>query len=106
VGLDIDVVCTEELFRPLNRQILCNIHKLAAAVITSTRIALCIFIGKLTTHGFQYSTAHEVLRCNQLELLVLPISLVLNNLQNLWIGFFQELKQTNHLSFWNMLMKE
>ena len=60
------MLCTEKLFRPVARQIFHHVGKLASAVITLARIALCVFVGKDRTRGFEHGFADEIFRGNQL----------------------------------------
>jgi hypothetical protein len=46
VGLHVDVLRAKELFRPLDGDVLDLVYLLAAAIVTFTRIALCILVRK------------------------------------------------------------
>jgi hypothetical protein len=92
VRLYIGMVCAKELFGPVPSQVFCHVHKFAAAVITSTRIAFRILIGELTSHCLQNSQTHKVLRSNQLQVVVLAPGFVFDHLHNLLIGLAQVFK--------------
>ena len=48
------VVGAEQRLRAIDRQLLCDVYKLAATVITLTWIALSIFIGQLRSLRLHY----------------------------------------------------
>ena len=50
VRLHIDIFTAKQLFRTLNRQILCHIYTLASAIITFSRIPFRIFVRERTSH--------------------------------------------------------
>ena len=60
VRLHIDIFTAKQLFRTLNRQILCHIYTLASAIITFSRIPFRIFVRERTSHRCHHCFAHPV----------------------------------------------
>jgi hypothetical protein len=67
VGLDIDVVATENLLGALDRERLGDVHKLTAAVVAATRVALRILVREDRALRLQNGARNEVLRGDHLE---------------------------------------
>src|SRR5699024_6303224 len=63
--LDIRILTAEEFFRALSCKILYDVHTLASAVVSLTRIPLCVFVRQRASHRSHDSLAHPVLRCDQ-----------------------------------------
>ncbi len=64
-----------ELLDPFESKILCEIDKFTTAVVTFARIALGIFIGKMTSHSCHNSFAYEVLGCYEFNVISLTLKL-------------------------------
>ena len=86
VGLHVGVIGAEELLSPLDGDVLHHVHALAAAVVALTGIALGVFVGEYGAGGGQHSGADDVLRGNQLDVLLLPVVLGPYCLTHLRIG--------------------
>ncbi len=86
VGLHVGVLGAEDLFGALARQVLDHIGEFATAVVAFARIALRVLVGKDRARGLQHSAAHEVLRGDHLEALVLAGNFVGDGLGNGGIG--------------------
>ena len=67
VGLHVDVVAAEDLLGTLNGERFSNIDKLAAAVVATTRVALCVLVRQDGALGLKDCTRNEILRCDHLE---------------------------------------
>jgi len=67
VRLDVGVLRAEKRFRAIDCQLFDLVRKLTATVITSTGIALRVFVGENRTHRFEHGFRDEVLRGDQLE---------------------------------------
>ena len=85
MGLHIGVITPKKLFRPVDRQILHNIHTLTAAIIPLPGIPFRILIRKRASHRCHHSLAHPVLGSDQLNVAVLPCLLVHDRLRDLRI---------------------
>ena len=84
--LDVGMLCAKELLRAVAGQILHDVHILASAVIALARIALRIFIGQVRAHRGEHCVADEVLRSDQLDVLVLTGELVVHRRAQLGIN--------------------
>ena len=76
VRLDVGKPCSEELADPLDGQVLGNVHTLAAAVIPLAGVALGVLVGEHAACRSQYRIRHNVLRCNELDIVLLPLILL------------------------------
>ena len=65
----------EELSRPLLSQLFGDIHEFAAAVVSSARVALGIFVGQHGTLGLEHRLADKILRSDEFELSLLTFFL-------------------------------
>ena len=77
-GLNVCVITTEEGDCPIDRELLGDIDILAAAVIATSRIAFCIFVGEHASHRLQHRLAHDVLGGDQLDFVPLPAEFLLD----------------------------
>ena len=80
--LYIGIITAKQLFCPFDRQILHHVHAFASAVISLSRISFRIFIGQRASHRRHDRLAHPVLRCDQLNMAVLPVLLIHDRLRN------------------------
>ena len=92
--LHVGMLRAEELLRPVARQVLDDIGKLAAAVVTLAGISLGILVREHRARSFEHGFADEVFRGNQFQALVLAASFVVDGGGNLRIAFEQ---RTVHL---------
>jgi len=86
VGLHIGIIGAEELLGPLNGDVLHHVHALTAAVVALAGIALCVLVGEDGAGGGQDSGADDVLRGDQLDVLLLAVVLGADGLSHLGIG--------------------
>ena len=86
VGLHIGIIGAEELLGPLNGDVLHHVHALTAAVVALAGIALCVLVGEDGAGGGQDSGADDVLRVDQLDVLLLAVVLGADGLSHLGIG--------------------
>ena len=77
VRLYIRILGSEQAFGPFNRQAFHHIHVLAAAIIPSSGIPFCIFVGEHRSGGFQNRSTGVVFGRNQLQAVVLSHSFIL-----------------------------
>ena len=82
VRLHVGVVGAEERLGARDGQRLGDVHELAAAVVALAGIALGVLVREHRAGGLENRAAHEVLRRDQLEALVLPLLLVANRLRD------------------------
>ena len=87
--LNVGMLRTEQLLRPVARQVLDDIGKLAPAVIALAGISLGILVREHRPRSFEHSLADEILRGDQFESFVLAASLVVDGGGNLRIVFVQ-----------------
>ena len=71
VRLHVDVGAAEQPLRPVDRELLGDIHEFAAAIVAAPRIALGVLVGEHAALGFEHGGADEVLRRDQLDLALL-----------------------------------
>ena len=83
--LNIDIFTAEQLLCSLSCKIFHNIHALTSAIISFSRISLCIFIRQRTSHSCHDCFAHPVLRGDQLDMGVLSLHLCFYRICNLRI---------------------
>ncbi len=84
--LDIGIARSKDFLCPIAGEVLRNVHKFTSPVITLSRVAFGILVRQYGTKGFQDSEADEVLGCDQLELGMLSIDLVLNSIEDFDVG--------------------
>ena len=87
VRLNIGVLRTEKLFRSVDRRLLGDIRKLAAAVITLARIALGILVRKNSAHRLEHRLRDKILRSNKLKPIDLPPNFRINGIADQRISF-------------------
>src|SRR5215218_5178328 len=88
VGLHVDVLRPEELFRPLDGDVLDLVHLLVAAVVALTRIALSVLVRKDRALRRQDSGRGEVLACDKLDGRALAFQFAVQRLLELRIHGF------------------
>ena len=81
--LHIGVGSTKQFFGPADGQVLGDVDKLTAAVITLTGIAFRILVRQRTTLGFHHPRAGIVLRRDQLDMSLLAFLFRLNGVPEL-----------------------
>jgi hypothetical protein len=86
MGLHIGEIAGEELLGTLDGQRLGDIDELAAAVVAPARIALGIFVGQHRTLGLEDGAGDDVLRGDQLDLVLLPMQLLPDGPEDLRIA--------------------
>ena len=86
VGLHVGVARAEELLGPLDGDVLHHVHALAAAVVALAGVAFGVFVGEHGAGGGQHGGADDVLRGDQLNVLLLPVVLSAHGLAHLGIG--------------------
>ncbi len=69
--LHVGVLGSEQRFRAVDGRLLDDVHPLAAAVVPPARVALGVLVGEDRAGGFENRVAHEILRRDQLEPVIL-----------------------------------
>ena len=86
VRLHIDVLGVIEHLKTIARDILRDIHYLAASVVTMAGIALGVLIGQHAAHGFHHLITHEILTRDQLNSFGLTLALHADDVKNLCVS--------------------
>ena len=84
---------SNSLLGPLDRQLLGDVDVLAAAVVAPAGIALGIFVGQHRALRLQHGARDDVLRGDQLDLLLLAMQLALQHRIDRRIGFGDALRE-------------
>ena len=87
VRLHVGVLGAEQRLRALDRQRLGDVDELATAVVALAWIAFGVLVGEHRSRRFEDGAAHEVLRGDQLQALVLPPFFVAHGLRDVGIRF-------------------
>ena len=74
--LHVGVVGAEELLCAVYRELLGDVNELAAAVVALTRVALRVLVGQYRALGLEDATAGVILRGDQLDVLFLARTLM------------------------------
>ena len=75
VGLDVGKFRVEQLAGPLDSKVLRHVHALAAAVIPLAGVALGVLVGEHAAHGGKHRLGNDVLRRDELNVVVLALIL-------------------------------
>ena len=89
VRLYVGMLGAEQFTRSLPGDVLYDVHALAAAIITLSRISLRIFVGEHSAHGGHHRRRYNILRGNQLDVSLLAGKFLLH-------GFAHSLILTCH----------
>ena len=84
--LHVGEVAAEQLLGALDRQRLGDVDELAAAVVALARIALGIFVGHDRALRLEHGARDDVLRGDQLDLVLLAAELLADRARDLGIG--------------------
>ena len=87
VRLHVGEVRAEQLLGALDRERLGDVHELAAAVVALARIALGVFVGHHRALRLEHGARHDVLRGDQLDLVLLATELLRDRVGDLRIRF-------------------
>ena len=90
VGLDVGVLGAEQLARTLARDILGDIHGVAAAVVALAGIALGILVCEHGAHSRHNCGRNDVLAGDQLEIMLLALELQSHRVADLFIVILYE----------------
>ena len=86
VRLHVGVLGAEELLQPVDGQLLDLVHHLAAAVVPLARVPLGVLVGERRAHRVDHRAAREVLARDQLEAVLLPAQLPVDQARDDGIG--------------------
>ena len=90
MGLHIGVFCPKESAGAVDGDLLNLVHKLAAAVIAVTGVALCVFVGQHTAHRRHNGRGNDVLAGDQLNVLALTGQLATHSSAQFGVGFLHK----------------
>ena len=71
VRLDVGMLGSEELFGPLDGEILHLVHILAAAIVARTGKPFGVFVCEMAAHGLHHGGRNKVFRRDQLDMIPL-----------------------------------
>ena len=86
VRLHVGVRRAEELLQPVDGELLHLVHHLAAAVVPLARVALGVLVGERRAHRVDDRAAREVLARDELEAVLLPAQLLVDQARDDGIG--------------------
>src|SRR6266571_3818486 len=87
VRLHIRMLGAEQRLRPINRELLDLIHDLAPAVVALPRQPLGVLVRERRAHRFQNRNGNKILRGYELQAVLLPRDLFVDELANLGVDF-------------------
>ena len=73
--MDIGMIGAKQAFRSLDGKLFDDIDVLAATIVTFVGIALSIFVGEHASLCFHHGRVGEVLRCDELDVAFLALTL-------------------------------
>ena len=85
VRLRVHVLRTEERLGAVDRELLADVHPLAAAVVAPAGVALGVLVGEHRALAFEHRERHEVLRGDHLERALLAVKLAAQDLRDLGV---------------------
>ena len=97
VGLDVGVLCAEQLAGALDGDVLHLIHVGAAAVVALAGQALGVLVGEDAAHGGHDGGRDDVLTGDQLNVLPLAGQLTVHGRSQLRVGLFHEANGIHHI---------
>ena len=89
MGLDVGEFAIEELLGTVDCELFDFIHILATAVVAAPRITFGVFVRQKGSDRIEHGLRNDVLRCDELDLVLLSLSLPLDGAPNRRIGVFQ-----------------
>jgi hypothetical protein len=89
MGLHIGEGAVEKLFGAVDGQLLHHVHVFAAGIVAPARIAFRVFVGQHRSLGLEHGAGDDVLRSDQLDLILLPVQLAGDGLGDGRIGLAQ-----------------
>ena len=90
VGLNIGVFSAKELFGAGDGDLLGDVDEFAAAVVAGAGQSLGVFVGEDGAHRRQHGLADVVLRGDQLNMILLALTLLLDGVEDVGVGLTQE----------------
>jgi hypothetical protein len=91
MGLHVGEGAVEQALGAVDGELLDDVDILAAAVIALARITFRIFVGEQRAGGIEYGLGDDILRGDQLDLVLLAVGLVLDRAPDLGVSIFQML---------------
>ena len=89
MGLHIGEGAIEQALGPVDGELLDHVDVLAAAVIALAGIAFGVFVGEQRAGGVEHGLRDDVLRGDQLDLVLLAVQLVLHRAPNFRVRILQ-----------------
>ena len=86
MGLHIGEGAIEQPLGAVDGELLDHIDILTAAVIALARIAFGIFVGEQSAGSVEHGLGNDILRGDQLDLVLLPMLFLLDRAPDLWVG--------------------
>jgi hypothetical protein len=86
VRLEVGEVGAEQFLNTINRELLCHVDMLAAAIVTLAGISLDVLVGEHGALGLHHLGAGVVLRRDQLDALLLAAALRFDRRPEPWVG--------------------
>ena len=83
--LDVHVLGTEQSLGPIDRKLLRNIDIFTTAIPALARITFRVLVGQHAALRFHHRAAREIFRCNQLDILALPLFFGTDRIENFGI---------------------
>ena len=98
VRLHVDIVGAEKFLRPVDRQLLGNVHEFTAAVVALARIALRVFVGHRRTLRLQHPGTGVVLRGDEFDVILLALPLAVERALEFRVDILDEQTVGKHES--------
>ncbi|MNW57455.1 hypothetical protein D3C74_352640 [compost metagenome] len=89
VRLNIHVFCSEQFFGTITRNVFNYVHMLTTAIVTFTWIAFSVLVGQYRSQCFDYCFTHDVLGCNQFDVVLLTFQFKIHRFQYCRVIFTQ-----------------
>src|SRR6185312_1597991 len=94
--LHVRVIRTEERLGAIDRELLRDVDVFAAAVITLAGISFGVLVGQHGALRLEHPRAGVILGGNELNVLLLAMSLALDRLEELWVETFDGHRRPEH----------
>ena len=85
--LHVSIFCLKNLTEPVDRKLLDLVDYFAAAIVSCSRISLCIFVGADGSERLKYLLAYVVLRSDEFYSRLLSVLFLFNEVENLKVLF-------------------
>ena len=96
MGLNVGVVGFEQCLRAINRKLLGDVNKFAAAVIALARITFRVFVGQHGALRFKHGGADVIFRSDEFDVIFLTLAFFLYGQRQFGIRCSERLINTEH----------